>query len=78
MAKPGVWRCVQARERWSPEEEVHMRPVLLNAGFKFDFAVGNTDDSCFYISLQRIFVTTPQHRSAAYSPAKSLPCGQGS
>ena len=24
--KSGAWGCVQARERWSPEEEVHMRP----------------------------------------------------
>ena len=26
MTKTGVWGCVQARERWIPEREVHMRP----------------------------------------------------
>ena len=25
MTKTGAWGCVQSRERWSPEEEVHMR-----------------------------------------------------
>jgi hypothetical protein len=24
--KPGAWRCVQAREEWSTEEEAHRRP----------------------------------------------------
>jgi hypothetical protein len=25
-AKPGAWGCIQAREVWSTEEEVNMRP----------------------------------------------------
>ena len=26
LAKPGVWRCVQARAQWSTEEDVFIRP----------------------------------------------------
>jgi len=25
-AKPGAWGCVQTREMWSTDEQVHLRP----------------------------------------------------
>jgi len=38
-AKPGAWGCVQAREQWSEEEQIHLRP-----GHHWIFEFGEAPD----------------------------------
>ena len=43
LAKPGVWVCVQARTRWSTEEDAFMRP---GHHWLFEFGDAGNGTSC--------------------------------
>jgi len=53
-AKPGAWGCVQARELWSTEEDVHLRP-----GHHWIFEFGDAGEGS---SCEKLF-SLPQRRS---------------
>ena len=53
-AKPGAWGCVQARELWSMEEDVHLRP-----GHHWIFEFGDAGEGS---NCEKLF-SLPQRRS---------------
>ena len=53
-AKPGAWGCVQTREMWSTDEQVHLRP---GHHWLFEFSDGVGGSSC-----EKLF-SLPQLRS---------------
>ena len=53
-ARPGAWGCVQTREMWSSDEQVHLRPGY---HWFFEFGDGGEASSC-----EKLFLL-PQRRT---------------
>ena len=61
-AKPGKWGCVQARELWSTEEEVHLRP-----GHHWLFEFGDAGDGT---SCERAFSQLDRRKWEVYKDTR--------